>query len=276
MSELLLSPREIEQWVPAKISDFIACEQAKRVLIGHLAVKGEGSNILISGETGTGKTGLVEVFIRTLNCRQTSEPLNAPCGTCDDCLAFDFEHSDNGLFAHDRESLIVHGEDPRYFYHVNCVGFDKMALKNLRSEIECNGKYRSIIYLDEIQHLAHDKTDTMLLKPIRELNAIWIATGVDADKVLNQMLIRRFASRCSTDLPSELELALFLADKCKQWGIQVESPETIAQLAQRSRQITAECINVLARAAGEATDIGKRMLTMEMVLEHPFISGLAK
>ncbi len=273
MSERFPTPREIEQWVPTGLNDFIACEQAKNTLAGHLVVKGEGSNILISGETGTGKTGLVEVFMRTLNCSRSTGPLNGPCGVCNDCHAFNFEHSDDGLFAHDRESVTIHGEDPRYFYHVNCVGFDAAALKNLRKEIEFNGKYRSIVYLDEIQHLVTEKMDAMLLKPIRELNAIWIATGVNADNVLNQMLIRRFASRCSTSLPSEMELALFLAGRCKEWGIEIDAPETVALLAHRSHQITAECINVIARAAGEVTADGRRVLTQKMVLEHPFITG---
>lgn len=272
MSRHLLTPGEIQQWGPRRLRDFIGCEVAKQTLVGHLRVDGDGPNILISGETGTGKTSLVETYTRTLVCPHSTDPLDGPCGVCPDCQSFDFENSDSGIFAHVREKVLLRGGPPRYFYHVNCVGFDQSGLRNLRSEVDGNGKYRSTIYLDEAQYLADNKMDAALLKPVTELNAIWIATGVNAERLLHPMLVRRFATRCSTSPPLEEELALFLADRCLEWGIQPDDPETIALLAKRSRRITAECINVLARAAGE----DGRCLTRALVSEHPFITGVVR
>lgn len=271
MSNPLPTPREIEQWVPRRLRDFLACDEVKRTLTAHFLAGGDGSNLLISGETGTGKTGLVEAYIRTLICPNATNPLDGPCGTCPDCLGFDFENSDDGIFAHLR-TRVFRGELPRYWYHISCVRFDHNGLRSLRSEVEYNGKYRSIVYLDEIDCLADNRMDLELLKPVRELNAVWIATGVNAARVLDPMLIRRFANRCSTSRPSEEELALFLIDRCREWDIAIDSPEAIALLAQRSSQITAECINVLARAASE----DGRLLTRKLVAEHPFITGVSR
>jgi len=60
MSSHMPTPREIERWVPLRLRDFVGCEDAKAVLVDHLCADGDGTNVLLSGETG------MQVFIVTM------------------------------------------------------------------------------------------------------------------------------------------------------------------------------------------------------------------
>lgn len=237
------------------------------MLVEHLRAGGNGPNILITGETGSGKTSVVEAYARTLFCLHATEPLLGPCGQCDNCMTFDFEYGDYGLFARPipLDGVITH------FYHINCCNFSEPEILELTLDISHSGNDRSIVFLDEIQELTERKRDRLLLKPIQELNAIWIGAGITTD-VLYPPFVRRFAMRCRTGLPSGSELALFLLDRCQEWEISYDNADTFGLLAERSGQITAECISVLARAAGRE---GRR-LDRELVMRHPFIAGVTQ
>jgi replication-associated recombination protein RarA len=269
MSKASLTPREIERWTPTRLQDFIGCKEAKVTLVDHLRVDGDGTNLLILGNTGTGKTSLIEAYLRTRNCPNSTDPLLGPCGTCSDCETFDFEHEDNGIFAQLRKK----SQDAKatHFFHVNCYTLNVIDIEGIAKEVGSHPGDRCIVYLDEVHALAEGRRDMVLLKHLRELKAVWLATGIDTN-ALNPMFLRRFAARCMTTLPSERDLALFLLKRCVAWSISFDEPETLALLAQRSQRITAECISVLAQAAGKP---GRR-LDRQLVEAHPFISGVTR
>ena len=271
MSKSSPTPHEIERWVPHRLQDFLACEEVRNAFVDHLRADGDGTNILISGETGTGKTGLVEAYVRTRNCPYSAGPLLGPCGKCDDCKTFDFENQDDGIFARLRAKVLEQSAVATHFFHVNCYRLHEPGIRDLAREIAEEGADRSIVYLDEVHDLAEGKRDKLLLKPISELNAIWIATGITTD-ALSPMFVRRFATRCTTTRPTEESLALFLLDRCKEWKIALDCPETLVSLARRSRQIAAECISVLARAASQ----NGRVLDRQLVEGYPFITGVTR
>ena len=263
------TPREIEQWSPSRLSDFLACEEAKATFVDHLRVDGDGTNILLLGETGTGKTSLVDAYVRTRNCPHVTD-LAGPCGKCSDCREFDFSHRDEGIFAHLRLKVLS-GKKITHFFHVNCFDLTEAAVRKLRYDVAENVGDRKIVYLDEVQHLAGTATAGILLKAIRELDAVWVATGITVEG-LSPMFVRRFAARCTTSRPGHLELARFVRDRCRDWSIAWDSLETVSLLAERSQGIAAECISVLARAAGKEG----RLLSCDLVERHPFITGVRK
>jgi len=270
MSKSCPTPREIEVWRPTRLQDFIACEEVKATLVDHLRADGDGTNILILGNTGTGKTGLVEAYARTRNCPKSAGPWLGPCGECDDCKDFDFEHSDDGVFAHLRTK--AEETKPTYFFHLNCYSLDVSEIEEVAKEVSSHPTVRCIVYLDEVHNLVDGRRDLVLLKHLSDLNAVWLATGIDTN-AYNPMFLRRFATRCTTTLPSEPDLALFLCRRCKDWSITVDdAPETLALLAQRSQQITAQCISVLACAAGRQG----RFLDRHLVEAYPFVSGVTR
>jgi SpoVK/Ycf46/Vps4 family AAA+-type ATPase len=105
----------------------------------------------------------------------------------------------------------------------------------------------------------------LLLKPLEELDALWIASSARPGD-LDKMFLRRFSAKLSTSLPTQAELAEFLATRCDDWNIAVDSPDTFGLLARRSKLVTAKAIYCLAFAAGKS----ERALSRDMVLKYRF------
>ena len=270
MSNSTPTAREIEMWFPRCLEDFIGNEEIKNTLLNGLRLNGDGANILILGETGTAKTSFIECYLRTRNCPNVEDPMKGPCGKCHNCQTFDFSNSDEGLFAYGR--LRTEGDKRvTHFFHLNCYELDDVSLQNLRLNITDYSGDRIIIYLDEVQELKNSRVSGMLLKMIRETEAIWLATGITSDD-LSPMFVRRFAERCRTELPKAEVLALFLKKRCEEWSINYESCDTLASLAVASSGIPSECISVLAKASMTEG----RLLDRQLVDNHHFISGVLK
>lgn len=89
MSNSNITPGQIERCVPDNLTEIAGCEELKAVLVAQLRLNGQGPNILISGESGTGKTSAVKAFVRTLNCPNRSGDIPVPCGVCEDCKRLD-------------------------------------------------------------------------------------------------------------------------------------------------------------------------------------------
>jgi hypothetical protein len=263
------TPREIQNWAPFCLGGFIGCDEPIAIFVEHLNANGDGTNVLLLGDTGTGKSRLVEAYIRTRNCPHSPGPLEGPCGVCDICTRFDFDNQDSGIFTHrdidEGEEVITH------FFHINCYRFNDAAIAELRKELDSHKGDRCIVYLDEVHCLVEGRREMLLLDLLTHCEAIWIGTGIDTDG-LNPMFVRRFPTRCKMTIPSVDVLALFLVDRCKEWSINIDAPGTISLLAERSQQITAECINVLARAAAR----DGRLLDRDLVEKHPFITGVTR
>ena len=269
MSKHKLTPREIEQWIPRRLSDFVGCEEAIKIIANHLRNGYIGTNFFIEGETGSGKTTLIEVATRTLFCPNVTDPLAGPCWNCRECRDFDFANREEGLFAEMKPKAVNSGTCTSFF-HVNCYELDLAGVRELRSVVNEFHADRTIIYLDEVQCLGGTQAEGVLLKAIRELDAVWIASGITSD-VLSPMFVRRFAARCTTSLPKIGQIATFVQERCVEWEIEWDKNETIVLLSECCKGIIAECISVLALAAAN-----ERKLTEELVKGYRFVQGVRK
>ena len=264
MNNKVPSPREIERRFPPTLKDVIGCRDLKKVLINHLHNEGRGTNVLVSGGTGTGKTATIKAYVRTLNCPHAAGQPPAPCGTCEDCKHFDVRVPQDGLFAILSKRVMCEGKEPFNYCPVDCAAVSESQIKDiLLNVMQSAGNY--VIFLDEVHRIVGRKMDHLLLKPLEELDAVWIASSARNDG-LDPMFLRRFAARVSTSPPTEEELATFLADRCREWQIVPDDPATVALLARRSKQVTAECISVLALAASR----DGRLLDKSLVQYFPF------
>ena len=268
MSNLLSSPNEIENWHPPCLADFLGNDELKKALASHWRQDGDGTNLLVEGDTGTAKTSMVEVYLKTRNCPNVTDPMSGPCGSCMDCKAFDDRFDDVGVFACFR-TKVVKGGNPTHIFRVNCSDLSEHEVENLANEIAYFKGDRRIVHLDEFQEIQNAKIRGALQGILRQKGTIWIATGITAEN-LGPMFVRRFAMRTETTLPCELDLARFLRNRCDNWGISWDANETLARLAFRSHRNVAECLNVLAKAAGTEN----RKLTRPLVEQHRFISGI--
>jgi SpoVK/Ycf46/Vps4 family AAA+-type ATPase len=105
--------------------------------------------------------------------------------------------------------------------------------------------------------------DHLLLKPLEEMDALWIASTARPEE-LDPMFLRRFAAHVSTALPARAELVKFLVDRCHDWTITVDDHDTLELVARRSQCVTATAIAPVAIAAGKSG----RLLSRELVLRH--------
>lgn len=218
-----ITPRQIERWVPDNLTEIVGCEKLKTELIAQLRLNGQGPNILISGKSGTGKTSAVKAFVKTLICPYQSGDIPVPCGKCRDCQNLDVRHPEEGIFA----TLSDRGlqGSPVHFHPVNCGSVTEGELKRvLKDRPEFSGT--SIIHLDEVHRIVRRGMDQLLLKPLEELDCVFIASSVHTDE-LDPMFLRRFAVKVSTSAPTEKELAFFIVERCRAWSIEYDSLNTV-------------------------------------------------
>ena len=216
-------------------------------------------NTLVSGDSGTGKTAAVKAFVRSLMCPHRDVDTGTPCGKCQACMTFDVRYDSTGLFAYLQERAKGTGQ-PVHFNPINCGEVTETLRTILTERHDYEGRY--VIYLDEVHRLMRRKMEHMLLVPLQEMDALWVASSAMSSE-LDSMFRRRFSAKLSTTLPDMPALIEFLRERCQHWRVSVDDdPGTFALLAQRSRRITSEAIGRIAVAAGRKD----RCLTRELVL----------
>lgn len=261
MSQNLPTPREIERWVPADLSQVVGCTPLKAHFYEGLRLDACGVNTFVEGQSGSGKTAAIKAFVRSLMCPDLDRSTFQTCKICDACRTFDVRYADQGLFTLSQPR--VHGgREPLHFYPVNCGAVSEAGLQEIIADrSQFSGKF--LIYLDEAHRLVRRKMEHLLLKPLEELDALWIASTAQPDE-LDTMFHRRFSCHLSTTLPTDTELNKFLAERCLAWGILTDDPNTLKLLAKRSGCLPAKAVSVLAIAAGRAD----RRLDRDLVLKH--------
>lgn len=265
----LISAREIEQYRPRKLQDFIGCSDVKQELAERIKKRSFGSNLLIEGSTGSAKTSIIEATVRAIVCSNLSDPYQGYCGNCESCKSFDFSKEDFGLFTAGRaRSGQVLGFD---FFHINCgeTSTDSLLREKLE-DVRCFAEGRdTFVFLDEIQFLVKSGLTKLLLKPLTDLQGVsWYGCGASLSQ-MDPMFLRRFGTRLQMPLPTVEELVQYLEQRCLDWEIG-HTPQVLEFLAIRSQQVVGECMSVLARAA----ESDRRELTMELIKSHPFIGAV--
>jgi hypothetical protein len=204
--------------------------------------KGQGVNTGITGGSRTGKTASAEFAIAAMLCRDVQKDTWTPCGKCELCLQ---------NAARDHHVLLEvyrWGGDERDLQFVPIDGNNATASDIDRALAWSAGQEgRWLYYIDEIQGLVRRNLDEALYKAVEQRRHItWIITTATT-KGLDKMLWNRF-TEVSTELPSVQELALYLARRCRHYGITWDEDETILRLAVRSGQIVGKALKVLAMA----------------------------
>ena len=240
---------EIRLWVPDKWEQFCANESAVEnltTIVDDLLVDRPGRNLLLTGDEDTGRGALVIHAVRSLLCH---EPQGIdPCGVCLNC---EFELGVESEFGR------AENDGKFNFLHVDCgrLDSDRFA-KEVSKVIGYAG--RLLVYLCRLDRLKEAMVP-QLLDTMKDKRFIWFATAARAGDVATELLTN-FAVE-QTTRPTEKELAFFLAERCRDWAIKVDSGQTLLRLAHRCGQVTGEALSALALAA-ERED---RTLNAELV-----------
>lgn len=263
VTPVLATAIEIQQWIPKSLNEIVGNEELVEHFENGLAVGGVMPNTLITGESRSGKTSGVKAFIRALFCRNRATGSFDACGVCVNCQADVGRYEQTGVFVQ-ATMMESNQKQVRHFLPIDCAKITEAILREELSDLREFSGLR-IIYLDEIHRLKQRGMDELLLKPLEELNYVWIASSATV-KGLEPMFLNRFLVKLHTQLPTRDALAEWLAYRCKEWGIEWDDPRTLVRLAELSNQNPGKAIQVLARAAGKPS----RKITSELVERHRF------
>jgi DNA polymerase III delta prime subunit len=263
------SPREIESFKPNGLNGFACNDRVIQALTRFAFQNGDGGNLLLAGEVGSGKTSLAEVAIRTAFCSETHDAVSGPCGVCHDCKRFDFEGGDAANWAHQYQ---LDGGKSRTLHYWHCNGYymDQNLVSELKSDLDQrrhDPDDRTIVFLDEIQEVTSAPIIGHLLEALLKPGSTWIAAGTTIEN-LHPAIKRRFATSVETTSTPEM-LARLIREKCKAWGIHWDSPETLAALAVHCCGTVSDYLGVLSQAAQN-----DRLLTSRLVSDHQFTTGV--
>jgi DNA polymerase III subunit gamma/tau len=161
------------------------------------------SSLLLTGQTGCGKTTTARIIARTLNCNNLSEDLK-PCGKCQSCVLGDSSP----------DVLEVNIGDTRSIDDIR--GFVQQA----RSKPSV-GKYR-IFILDEV-HMLLAAGANCLLKALEDSQpqTVWILATSNPEKLLPTILGRCTKLALSPVAPNIIEDHMYVV--AEREGIKLES-----------------------------------------------------
>ncbi len=168
-----------------------------------------------------------------------------PCnGSCITCRQKPESHGLEGLFsaiAFDEKRLQVN------FSVVDCtkIHTPEQLREHLIRVTDWQEGLR-IFYFDEIHRLVNRGMDEMLLKEVEEKNFLWIFSTAKPENLEDMFMNRLIKLR--TQLPEEVEMEDWLADRCDEWGIRFE-PEAIIRLVEKSNRIVGTALHAIAMAA---------------------------
>lgn len=251
----LLNDVDILQWFPDRWEQIVANESAvkhQKAIVEDLLAGGRGHNLALTGVEGTGRGTLALHGVQSLLCEATDAEHLDPCGECDACL---FGYGADNEFGDPRridqfkfQFLQVHGARLRP---------DKLVYEQSKVQGHDGRLFVYLSHLDELPLLMVQE----LLDTMKDERFIWFATAPGAGDVAPEIL-KHFAVE-QTARPTEEQLARFLAERCQEWGIKVDSGHTLLRLAHRCGQVTSDALRVLALATKQPD----RRLTAEVVEE---------
>jgi hypothetical protein len=252
---------DIGRWGPKRWDQVLANEELvehyQDLLTGILAGDRSGLNTMVLGPSRSGKTATTKFFARCVQCEELNPHTLNPCdGSCRSCREDVSRYGLSGL------EVDVRGGNVHYV-PIDCTSISAAELKKTLIELRDYDGVR-IVYLDEVHRLCRQFMDEQLLKPVEERNFMWIASSASTEG-LEKMFLNRF-TKIRTSLPSEDDLAEWLAHRCGEWGIDWDEPETLMQLAERSRCVPGHALQVIARASKKPN----RTLTGRLVERHVF------
>ena len=80
-----------DRYRPARFEEVIGQERTVKILSALVLANRRAEDLLLFGAVGSGKTSLVRIYGRALNCLEPNPANGSPCGTCLECTRSDDE-----------------------------------------------------------------------------------------------------------------------------------------------------------------------------------------
>jgi Holliday junction resolvasome RuvABC ATP-dependent DNA helicase subunit len=266
---------DIPRWVPQNWEQFIGIQRAVRRFKGvvknlrrliatgsaeHSSLPMNCPNLLLTGPSRSGKTAMVKLLIRCLICKEFDAVTLSPCQkSCRACMYEPELVGNEGLFA---EGLAYGANGrtqiPVQLHIVDCTKIkSREDLDSKIGKLGAENQGLRIYYFDEVHRLITRAMDEMLLKAVDDIPGLWIlSTAKPAG--LEDMLLNRFV-KISTELPTEKELAEWLADRCNEWRI-AWKVNALVRVVERSNRVPGIALHALGLAS-----LNEDRLTLDLV-----------
>jgi len=246
-----LTAEEIKRWVPRKEEEICGLTRMKEFFRDVYRAKGRTQNILITGDSRSGKTSTVKWYVTALACanrtRATMDPCEK-CGTCREAVAR------FGQFGWESDLRLSEVD----FVPIDCPNCNGQELKAKLRELYDSDKLK-IVYLDEFHRFEERGKDERFLKAMDERQIIWIASCISPEG-LDPAVLNRFGEKLTTEPATREEAVIWAAGRCRAWDINCDDPKTLLRLAVRACGIPGHMLKVIASAATRA-----RRLTLSLV-----------
>lgn len=181
---------------PRSILGLVGQDQVSKQIKGMVSTGRFPSTMLLSGESGTGKTTTARIIARTVNCNNLDKSTLEPCGTCYPCKL---------------------GDNSPDYLEVNIA--DTRGIDDIRGLIQSSramptvGNNRVII-LDEVHQLLSAGANC-LLKTFEESppKTLWILATTNPEKLLGTIVGRCTKLTLSPIAPTQIKKQLYFIAK---------------------------------------------------------------
>lgn len=261
-----VTERHIESWPLTSWGEVVGNYSLKQGLLQfarsvHGPDGGQGVNLLVLGESRSGKTSILELMFKTILCWEPSPETFDPCLRCIACQRNLGRYEVTGL-----HTLGWLAPDVKIGYQVidgNMITAD--GLDRIIADRGGEREERHFIWIDEIQGLVRRNLDHNLLKAVEQHRSITWVVSTATTKGLEPMFQNRFR-RMSTEPPTNEDFVDFIKERCSHPGVGIkwDNRDTIILLALRARGIPGIALKCLAWAKLEGR------LTHKLVENYPF------
>jgi len=243
------TPREIERWRPKTWDQIVGNNRVKNVMRSLYLSHGRGANAAVVGHTGTAKSASVNFTIEMLTCESFSPTAIGPCYKCRNCKQIDCRGGNHANFVNMRNDV---GGNELPLLHIYRINASRTSAQEVFGILDDCRYYNdpTLIYVDEAQYLRKFELDERILVDMDLENITWvIATSKPA--LLDGAFLRRMGGPIPTELPSQEELGMFILDRCTEFQIAYDKPETVSSLVVRSGSLVCEVLRFLVYVARE-------------------------
>ena len=242
-----MNPDDVRKWRLKTFSELVGAANRRRVQrLQKALLQGTlPSPLLIVGVYGFGKTSLVRLLLKSLNCRNRDPATADPCHVCTQCVC-----SGKYYFGHG---------DPYRRFEYDCASLDRAALIEELSEQYFEKD--TVMFLDEFHRIQGKGGHELFLKFVEDYDGIFIAAVMEDRLEEIPPPLRERCGIVQLLQPEASEIADSLALKCAEWKISCEEA-AIGYMVEQSGQSFRICHRILAAALEDGG-----MLTRQLVDE---------
>ena len=262
------TPGQIRRYRPRSLAEVIGNDELKGWIASSLGseIKGRTASVKVEGPPLSGKTTLIDLYLRTLLCPSRDAGSIAPCyrKECEACRGY------KPWYTHDRLSHLQVGEyDSDHRVQVVPLSGGRVDPTDVNRELAslAEGDDVKIVVIDDAGLIRARGLEGVLKSWVDRLDAAWIILATDFHDLEGSPFLDRVDRTIRTDPPMPEAFIRFAIDRCVEWQIDFDrdDPEVFVLLGERSGHVVGRALKVFATAAENG-----RRLTRTLVEEFPF------